>query len=337
MLGAHSRCLTTPESKFNIDVYFDSVRNAATPFPPPRAEQAAGLATGFAHTPTPRSGSGLRSWPTNNIDLLAALDKIKIHLDFRAWGIDIDSADFTEVAQCEDYPQLIQWLVKQYAQANGSPAPKIWIDHTPFNIVYAPILFALFPDTKMIHLVRDGRAVASSVMKLDWGPSCINTAAHWYINRVAHGLAAESSFGPDRVRQFRYEDLILQPQTTLHEICRFLEIDFEPDIITGRGLNVPQYVAEQHPLIAGAPDAKRIHAWKTELSARQIEIFESIAGQMLHCLGYELSFGWSSKPAGSFELFRLGLRELYRSIIVNKMHRQWRIRQVNRGTNGVAK
>lgn len=323
MLGAHSRCLTTPESKFNVDVYFDCVRKSDARAAP----RPAGLSPGLAHPLA----------PTKNIDLLAALDKIKIHLDFRAWEIEVDTADISELAQCVDYAHLIHWLVKQYAQANDSPAPDIWIDHTPFNIVYASTLFALFPDAKMIHLVRDGRAVASSVMKLDWGPSCVNTAAHWWINRVAHGLAAESSFGPARVRQFRYEDLIQDPQGTLHEICRFLEIDFEPGMITGRGLNVPQYVATHHPLIAGAPDAKRIHAWKTELTARQIEIFESIAGQILNCLGYELLYGWSSKPAGGFELLGLGLQELYQSIFVNKMHRQLRIRQVDRRTNGLAR
>ena len=100
---------------------------------------------------------------------MAAFDRIKQRADFKGWGIDLDSVELSELQGYRDYPDLIKWLVKEYARSVGRPTPEIWIDHTPFNIFYAPTVFSLFPEAKMIHLVRDGRSVASSVMKLDLG------------------------------------------------------------------------------------------------------------------------------------------------------------------------
>ena len=156
-------------------------------------------------------------------------------------------------------------------------------------------------------------------MKVDWGPNTANAAAYWWINRVAHGLAAESHFGPQRVRRVRYEDLVLEPQATLQAICSFLEIDFEPAMLTGSGFRVPKHAASIHPYVGSAPNAKRIQAWQQELSARQIEIFESVAGQFLTCLGYDLKFGLHARPVSTVEMVRLGIEEVYAAKIGNKL------------------
>ncbi len=293
MLGTHSQCFATPESKFNVEVYLDCLRHS------------------------------------QNVELMVAFDKIKQRTDFSGWGIDLDCVDVAELQRCQGYPDLIKWLVNEYARSLGRSEAKFWIDHTPFNIVYAATLFALYPDAKLIHLVRDGRSVASSVMKLDWGPNTPNTAAYWWINRVAHGLAAESFFGPERVQRIRYEDLVLHPQATLQTICTFLGIDFEPKMVTGAGFRLPEHLAHIHPLVGKQPNTKRIKAWQNELTPRQIEIYESIAGQFLTCLGYDLKFGLAPRPVSAVELLGLWIQEVYSDRIANKFYPRAPGRHVN--------
>jgi len=294
MLGTHSRCFATPESKFIAEVYLDCVRMLP------------------------------------KIDLMAAFDKVTQRQDFKAWELDVDSLDRSELSRFHTCSELISWLVRAYARSVDKPDVDIWIDHTPSNIFYASILFQLFPQARMIHIVRDGRSVAASVMKLDWGPNTINAAAYWWINRVAHGLAAESFFGSERIMRVRYEDLVLEPQSTLQALCSFLQIEYEPSMVTGTGFRMPKQIAHIHPFVGTVPNASRIYAWQNELTSRQVEIFESIGGQFLTCLGYELKFGPNARAAKGFELLGLGIQELYWQRLGNRFPGYAPERQVTR-------
>jgi len=66
-------------------------------------------------------------------------------------------------------------------------------------------------------------------------------------------------------------------------------------MIGGTGFKVPQYTQKQHSLIGRNPDSKRVTAWKTSLTHRQVEIFESIAGKLLSDLGYSLKYEYEAK------------------------------------------
>ena len=48
---------------------------------------------------------------------------------------------------------------------------KYWVDHTPVNLKFFMHLVKHYERAKFIHIVRDGRAVASSVIPLEWGPN----------------------------------------------------------------------------------------------------------------------------------------------------------------------
>jgi hypothetical protein len=291
MLGTHSRCLATPESKFVVRVYRSCLRE------------------------------------DGEIDLDDAWYKIVNHWSYKIWGIDDIPKPRLSSNAINSYADMILSIVKEYGEKVGNSEAAVWIDHTPYARNFAKTLFNLFPDGKMIHLVRDGRAVASSVMKLDWGPNTVNNAAHWWIEKVANGLAVESFFGEDRVLRVRYEDLIRKPEFELRKISDFIEIDYEKDMINASGFRLPDYTAKQHSLVGGGLDLGRLRAWENELTPRQIEIFEDLAGNMLECLGYHLMFGLSAKPTNTWEKITLQLKESYYRFLINKVHRQRRIRR----------
>ncbi len=291
MLSTHSQCLATPESKFIFEVYRSCMRESGTN------------------------------------EVVTALNKIAEHWSFKIWDININSTVSTEQAFWDAYPELIKWLVKQYARKVDKTNPEIWIDHTPNGTSQAITLLGLFPDAKIIHMIRDGRAAAASVMNLDWGPNTVATAAKWWMKKVAQGLVAESFFGPERIKQIRYENLILKPEATLKEICAFLQIEYQPEMVSGTGFQVPQYTARQHALVGQKPNVGRLQAWKKELTPRQIEIFESIALNFLSGLGYELMYGLGARRRTKAEGIAQEIWELYRREVANKFRRKRRIRQ----------
>lgn len=289
MLGAHSVCLCTPESQFKADVFKD-----------------------------------LYTAKKKVIDIPAAMNMIKSHWRFKIWDIALGAEPPPEVTS---YTELIEWIVRLYGRGVGKPNPGIWIDHTPGNRKHADMLFDLFPESKMIHIVRDGRAVAASIMPLDWGANTIDRAAHFWQTRVSQGLAAES-FSKDRVIRVKYEELVQEPEETLKKLCSFVGIDYRQEMAGGTGYRVPQYTQKQHSLIGRNPDSKRVTAWETSLTDRQVEIFENIAGKLLADLGYSLKYGAGAKKITKIERFMLDIANYFRKK-VNRRRKKSRRRKLN--------
>ena len=192
-------------------------------------------------------------------------------------------------------------VVDQYAAALQRSNWAYWIDHTPENIRYISELLAFSPDAKFIHLIRDGRAVAASVLPLDWGPNDAQHAGRWWIREIAFGLAAEKRY-PDRVLQVRYEDLVTAPERTLRTICGFLGIDFVPAMVSANALSAPGYTRRQHQLVGSTITSSQVSTWRSKLTEQQIAVFEAEAGEMLGMLGYKCVITDRSKCPGPTQL-----------------------------------
>jgi hypothetical protein len=199
----------------------------------------------------------------------------------------------------------------------------VWIDHTPKNALYTATLFRTFPEAKMIHIVRDGRAVAASILPLDWGPNEIEPAARFWAGRLAYGLIAESCW-PDKVFRVHYEDLVQGPEVTLQKLCTVLDLTYDPAMNQTAGFQVPQYTAQQHALIGQVPDRSRVSGWEKQLTPRQVEIFEYTTGDLLEMLGYRPKFGLQAKKVSRRESLVAGIRELYKKEFANRQRKQKR-------------
>src|SRR5438034_456487 len=87
---------------------------------------------------------------------------------------------------------------------------------------------AIPAEARFIHLIRDGRDVALSVRSVPFGPNSIREAAEWWASsiRSAREQANELRF----YREVRYEDLVLDTEGALREICRFIDLDWHPGL-----------------------------------------------------------------------------------------------------------
>lgn len=274
-------------------------------------------------------------------DLPAIFQQIVETQRFKIWNTPVSFP----VPAPQNYPQLIDLLVTEYARRHGRYEPaqsgsphlrgddiarsiRFWIDHTPSNIRYAEQLFAWYPQAKMVHLVRDGRGVAASFLKLDWGPNNIEDAAQRWQESLSYGLAAESRW-PDRIIRTRYEDLLADPERQLHRICGFCRIPFDLRMIAGGAYDVPQYTAAHHPLVGQPLEMSRAEAWRQDLSARQVEIFEASVGELLSYLGYVRDFGLYARKITRGERRIARMQHFYLKKFVNRRRRSRRRRQLD--------
>jgi hypothetical protein len=185
----------------------------------------------------------------------------------------------------ESPAQVMRAIAHSYACRGKKADARLWVDHTPWNTQYSLVLQELFPQAKFIHIVRDGRAVAQSVMQLDWGPTTPRSSATWWIERVAFGLASELRL-PGQVLRVYYEDLVRDPVETLEKVCGFLELPYDALMLSCPRVAIPKYTSRQHELVGGKPDPSRIAAWREQLTPAQIRSFEEVAAEFLALLGY---------------------------------------------------
>ncbi|MBM4256138.1 MAG: sulfotransferase [Deltaproteobacteria bacterium] len=255
------------------------------------------------------------------VDASALLRAVGQRSSFRIWELGLDEPMLPQ--QPMTCRELMEWLVQLYGKKVNKPTPRFWVDHTPKNIRYARTLFQCFPDAKMLHIVRDGRAVEASVLPLDWGPNTIENAARFWAECLAYGFAAEIRW-PRQVIRVRYEDLVRDPHHTLQSVCTALAIPFDPIMSEVRGFQVPPYTANQHSLTGHRPNPTRVNSWERNLSSRQIEIFESLTTDLLTILGYEPRFGLAAQKATRREILTADIQELYKKSFSNRRRKRQR-------------
>jgi hypothetical protein len=245
--------------------------------------------------------------------------------NLRSWGCSVDDV-VADVRGPVPFRDVMGALVRSYGATVGRPAPSTYIDHTPQNVAHAAMLLDAFPDGRLIHIVRDGRGVAASVIPLDWGPNDVLEAARYWSAQVGIGFAAAAVYGPDRVKTVRFEDLLADPGTTLREVCTFCDVPFDDEMVTRRDYAVGGYSARQHALVERPPDERRADAWQTMLDPRQVEAFEYETGDLLTLLGYQPVYGSSARPIGRIDHARIAAKSTGRRLVSNKLRRAWRRR-----------
>lgn len=151
-----------------------------------------------------------------------------------------------------------------------------------------PTIVDLFPDAKIVHIIRDGRDVASSILPLSFGPNTAYVAAKKWRNFIEHGLDFAARH-PRQVYTVRYEDLIDDPEKYLREICDFVDEPFHEDMLQFHKSGTKRVPRKEiHGQLTKPVNKERAARWKRDLSPGQVRVFEAVAGPLLDRLNYEV-------------------------------------------------
>ena len=182
-----------------------------------------------------------------------------------------------------------------YRDQAGKP---LWADKTPRNVQVMPYILEHFPEARFVHVIRDGRDVVCSlrthprhrvidgqIVKLDtWNPieDCV---ARW-VKDVGDGLAYR---GDPRYYELKYEDLVTDTEGTLRGLFEFLQLDWEPAVMS---FHEVQSSSRDPVKFAQNPEATKplqsssIGRWKKDLTGDDLDYVLREAGLLLRTLGY---------------------------------------------------
>lgn len=184
-----------------------------------------------------------------------------------------------------------------YAAAHGKSR---WGDKSPPYVLAIEAIASLLPEAVFIHLIRDGRDVAASLLKRDWGMRRAAVIARRWCDEVSAGRRDGNRLGPGRYLELRYETLVIEPEATLRLVCDATGLGFDPAMLNSH-LGAAGRLAELGDLPGGRSAAERttqftgvldpissarVGSWRRTLDPADLASFEAIAGPLLAELGY---------------------------------------------------
>lgn len=197
----------------------------------------------------------------------------------RRLGLDLDTLAGRLLVEGTNYPDFFRCLLQVFAESRD----KLVIgEKTPQHAWFSRLLCRWFPDSTLIHLVRDPRDVVSSLLRMPWASeSVMENTALW---RSCVESAEHCKDHPGFIR-VRYRDLVEDPDHELTSVCRQIGVDF-----TTRMLAVspaPEQSCEPWFLRAQqGVTSSRIDKWREELEPVQAALVEWRAGPWLKTFGY---------------------------------------------------
>lgn len=262
---------------------------------------------------------------------LSAAQWLNDNFRYVVWDLQLSSQQLASLIDLDNPRNTVESLVECYIskhQPNKGSAD-VWIDHTPDNFKYHPVLKCLFPEARFIHIVRDGRAICASIKHLDWGPNNAYSASRHWAERLQQAVTVEVAEGNSLMR-VRYEDLVAEPARILEEICAFIDIPFEPEMLKGGGLKLPEFTRKQHHLIGQSPHTARAYAWRQQLSRYEMKQFESYphSHMLLKQMGYDVEFTEPPKLSGA-QILASYCHEFLMYLRNRRKHRQMELQVVS--------
>lgn len=204
-----------------------------------------------------------------------------MHWDKRVAPEDVD------IGNCTSLEKTIDQIYTAYARKHGKT---IWGDKSPSYIGKIDVLNNMFPSSKFIHIIRDGRDVAMSIVKQWWGDKNFMTALTEWARKVECARKVLRMLPGDRFMELRFEDLVSAPVRELRRVTGFLGIDFEEQMLKispdKARVFVGVDVKTDHSHLSEPLSLSQTCKWKKRLSPADQAIAFEIAGDLLRELGY---------------------------------------------------
>jgi len=220
---------------------------------------------------------------------------------YRFARMGLDEASFAQAAaSARSYREFVSLLYRQLARKHGK---ELGGEKTPDYVRHLPFLHRLFPWARSVHIIRDGRDVALSIVEWAcrdgrqkgpaklalWREQQVATCALWWRWQVRRGRRARCALAPGTCHEVRYEALVADPEPVLRSATGFLGLTFSTRMLSfneGKERHREGLDAKK----AWLPPTPGLRDWRTQMKPEDVELFEALAGDLLTELGYPRAF-----------------------------------------------
>lgn len=169
---------------------------------------------------------------------------------------------------------------------------KIWGEKTNLAWTKIPDFFKMYPKGRVIHIVRDPRAVLYSWKKFTKAPmnDYLDSVLNCY-DSMKTGIIYKEKFKHKRYQLIKYEDLVSNPIHVIKTICKKFEIKYDKNMINAKlfkDMHQNKWHANSiHKKMKGI-SIEVINKWKKGLYDWEIYLTETILNDILNSFNYKL-------------------------------------------------
>jgi hypothetical protein len=201
-------------------------------------------------------------------------------------------------------PEIVRRVRKRFRPRT---AARLVIEKNPRTMVRIPFIHAVFPEAKVVHIVRDGRDVACSLMPGIGGSEWRHVRPPGWERLMAeeHGIVRCAKAWREIVElaladlqhvthlTVRYEDLIRAPRSVAGAVFDVLDLPPDPaiDVFCARIQNetAGSYQPSKQQKWFRDDHSLRVGRWRENLSGAEARAVERIVAPLMERLGYETS------------------------------------------------
>lgn len=167
-------------------------------------------------------------------------------------------------------------------QASGCP---IIVDSSKVALRMKALYYMEPWSYRIIHMIRDGRAVAASEIRRTGRP--MQVAANRWQMAQKKVFWCLKGIPKTQVYRLRYEIFCQDPETSMREICDFIGVKYEPNLLTLKKHDIHNIGGNPMRFKRNDLDIKLDERWKQQLDQNELDTFNQIAGKFNRSLGYE--------------------------------------------------
>jgi hypothetical protein len=246
--------------------------------------------------------------PSNPESRKRIVDTFMRSKGFTRTGLDAAQLSGKLMAECRTGGDFIRIVMDEVARQQSVNR---WAVYDPDNVLHVPRIKADLPNALFVHIIRDGRDIALSLMKMGefrpfpWSRQArglLETAVYWdwmVQNGRRHGRKIPADY-----IEIRYEDLVTDPRRTLATLGQFLDHDLDYERIQNTKLGRLRETNSSFRDEASQTRENPVNRWKERLSGQEIADLEALIGPSLEESGYALT----TDLTGAAEKGRISLR-----------------------------
>lgn len=223
-----------------------------------------------------------------------------------------------------NWSRLVKLTYLHFIDGKDKATVDVIIDKQIKYFFHIPMILTIFPNARFIILVRDVRdnIVSKRNRKLNWNQHPMFLAALWKETYRRITLLPKN-----QIKCIRYEDFMQETEDTLRQICHWVDVPFQEQMMEteGKYLNFieqqkskldptfVEHLLKFHSGLSQRTSTKQIGQFKQELTEQEIRDIERICKKELTYFGYELNTVLTGNTFSFKACYYLILAKCYRN------------------------
>ena len=202
-------------------------------------------------------------------------------------GVVLDRQDIANRCTQNSLVAVFSAVYDVLAETRGA---ETWCCKSLSNVHYVPEIDEYLPKAKYLYLYRDGRDVAVSFKKAVVGQKHFYHIAQDWAKAQRAALEMRQKFDESQFFSISYESLTGAPEESLKALCKFLEVEYSPSMMSFHESSEAKNTASSSSLWDNVTKPimnQNTKKFLKQASEEEVRIFELVAGDVLDALGYE--------------------------------------------------